>query len=79
MTAEQMFKELGYVRHKGKNIIRYQIFDVFTYNIDFSLEQKYVSCWTYDSFDGTKSAFCIDMEKMKAIIQQCKDLGWLDD
>ena len=46
MNAEQMFKELEYVKHKGKNIIRYQIGDALTYNIDFLLDFKSVSCWT---------------------------------
>lgn len=76
MNAEQMFKELGYVKYTGKNIIRYQICGVLTYNIEFLLDYKYVSCWTYDSFDGTKSGFSIDMKEMKAIIQQLKELGW---
>lgn len=74
-----MFKNLGYLIYKGKNLIRYQISDVLTYNIDFLLDSKYVSCWTYDSFDGTKSSLVLEMGELKAVIQQCKELGWLDD
>lgn len=79
MTAEQMFSKFGYDKYKIKEGIHYQNSDILEYNIKFLFDYKYVSCWTFDYDVGTKSAMAIDMGSLKAIIQQCRELGWLEN
>lgn len=78
MTAEQMFNKRGYDKYKRKDGIHYLHSDILEYNIKFIFDYKHVSCWTYDYDCGTKSAMAIDMGELKAVIQQCRELGWLD-
>lgn len=65
-TAQEMFEELGY--HKEKKIVGgYISYFCCDYEIMFDLNEK------------EYSASEITIELHKAITQQMKELGWLDE
>ena len=84
MTAFEMFKELGFRKNTsicyGKEHIVYEKaignedddsgFDIFT--VEFK-DKKFTYRNTWNS------AIKTDVVMLKAINQQCKELGWLDD
>ena len=74
MSAKEMFEELGFEYKKSDfSITYYKEFrdyddESYTLDIDFRLiEQKLFS------------DFAIDMRLLKAINQQYKELGWIDE
>jgi len=74
MSAKEMFEELGFECNSNEFTIRYykefRDYDdeSYTLDIDFRLiEQKLFSDFT------------IDMRLLKAINQQCKELGWINE
>lgn len=79
MTAKEMFEELGY-----KKVDRYP--DKISYEritpegieeaIDFPINQG-----KYPTFACFCNGHCsyVFVRELKAINQQCKELGWLDD
>lgn len=68
MTAEQMFKEIGWEKiQDNDNVIAYHHYK-YSETIEFSKEYK--EYYVYN--------LAIDMGILKAIIQQCRELGWLD-
>ena len=91
MTAKEMFEKLGYVlmteevQSKAKSL--YQIRDLSRY-MCYSNNPKY---WDYDGviFDLKLKSFCVetrydggdfvDVELYKAITQQMKELGWIEN
>ena len=83
MTAEQMFKELGYEKSEYLSGIKYElkIETIYEYTnvISFIVDDKIVDFSYYDGFEDGESGLSINMDELKAVIQQCKELGWLDD
>ena len=85
MTAKEMFKELGYsiTSHEEDDLIIY-CNTKFGINIDKSkvLFDKYKSNFqVIGTHRYTKNTYShnISLELLKAITQQMKELGWLDD
>lgn len=94
MTAEEMFKSMGFKKEKfdyfglDRFVYKKPIIDeykehLFTFVVLFDKENKLTSVYCdeyyedYDHHYDEKPA--VDMELLKAINQQCKELGWLDD
>lgn len=75
MTAQEMFEKLGYVKtcHDEREII-YSIYNdnVLIAEIEFDLQDQTFYCVCLDE------AMEVDMKVLKAINQQCRELGWLD-
>lgn len=69
MTAEEMFKEIGWKKTQDNDSVVSYYQKRYDETIEFSKEYK--EYYVYN--------LGIDMGILKAIIQQCKDLGWLDD
>lgn len=76
MTAQEMFEKLGYGKtfHDDYEIV----YSAYNGNfkeaeIEFDLETQTFYC-IYD--DGIME---VSMNVLKAIMQQCKELGWLDE
>lgn len=73
MNAEQMFKELGYKKEEDENGIYYERRAVLSDKyIGFDKEDKQIL------INGYRWVI-LGQELQKAIFQQSKDLGWLDD
>ena len=64
MTAKEMFEALGYTYYKSDNMILYEISEI-NYFI-FSPDKEI-----------TVGDYGIDVATLKAINQQCKELGWI--
>lgn len=83
MTAKEMFKELGYEKSEDLQGIKYVLKIETTYEytniISFIVDGKIVDFSHYDSFEDSESGLSINMYELKAVIQQCKEFGWLDD
>ena len=82
MSAKEMFKKLGYEEEEvGQEFIRYVIEEDKVYPnyypswkvIQFTLDEKtFYACDTGNEME-------VDMQTFKAIHQQLKELGWLDE
>lgn len=76
MTAKEMFEKLGYEKtcHDEREII-YSIYsdNVFIAEIEFDLQNQTFYCACLDE------ALEVGMKTLKAINQQCRELGWLDE
>ena len=79
MTAKEMFKAIGFVPFfETKDLI---IYENFPYNkkeridVIFYLKNKKIRAYYVENDEDV----FIDMTLLKAINQQCKELGWLDD
>lgn len=73
MTSEQMFKELGYKKEEDENGIYYERqTELSDRYIGFDKEGKQILINGY-------RWLILGLELQKAIFQQSKDLGWLDD
>lgn len=74
MTAKEMFEKLGYEKtcHDEREII-YSIYsdNVFIAEIEFDLQNQTFYCACLDE------AWEVGMKTLKAINQQCRELGWL--
>lgn len=64
MGAKEMFEELGYTYYKSDNMILYEISEInyFLFSPDKEI---------------TVGDYGIDVATLKAINQQCKELGWI--
>ncbi len=75
MSARGMFDDLGYEKSCINNCIDYSIYNFnccATKTVSFDLKNKTVECSVFgDSME-------VDMPLLKAITQQCKELGWLE-
>ena len=75
MSAKEMFEELGYKRlpkKYNKNMILYENENMLKNNkviIYFSLTDKKIQFSPYYRYS---------MQELKAINQQCKELGWIE-
>ena len=73
-TAKEMFEELGYelaiVENKNdKYKLSYEHNDNFEKDIEFYIKDKNIYIEIY----------LLSLGEIKAIFQQCKELGWLDE
>lgn len=66
MTAEDMFKQLGYEQEHHIAFIKY-------YNSEL---EQYI--WFYQDSETIEILFNIDMKLLQAINQQVKELGWYE-
>ena len=75
-VVKEMFEELGYKQYKPSYIIQYRKINssIDMHIIDFDMQRKIV--FSYNN-DLKPSGF--DAEVHKAIHQQMKELGWLED
>lgn len=76
MNAKEMFEKLGYTRNLDSKKIIYakELKGMFRYfEITFNLTEKEVEL--YDDYD----AYTINKALLKAIQQQLKELGWLEE
>lgn len=76
MTAQEMFEKLGFeeICHDDREIIYFMhINDVKVREVEFDLQNKTFYCMCSDI------VMEVDMELLKSINQQCKELGWLDE
>lgn len=64
LSAKEIFEELGYAYYKSNNMILYKISEI-NYFI-FSPDKEI-----------TVGDYGIDVATLKAINQQCKELGWI--
>lgn len=92
MTAQEMFESMGFKKDKFdhfgldrfiyKKPIVYEEEYLYTFVVLFDKEEKITSVYCdeypedYEDYDAPPA---IDMELLKAINQQCKELGWLDE
>lgn len=79
-TAEQMFEELGYklVRNNMYERLNLMCYRIDLYNDDsssivFKLEDK-----TFFVYHYCEPKY-VTMDELKAINQQCKELGWIEN
>lgn len=80
MTAKELFKEIGYVRHDYKNSIEYFMQNKenrFVYEVVFDLvEEVYTAkVWKISDLDTTQP---VDFLLHQAIHQQMIELGWVE-
>lgn len=73
MTAKEMFEKLGFEEVITQGFVEYDIFDFehSTATISFNKDKQTVECFSFDD------AMEIDMDVINAIMQQCKELGWI--
>ena len=92
MKAEEMFESMGFKKEKFdyfgldrfvyKKQIVYEGDYLYTVVVLFDKEEKITTVYCneytedYDDYDAPPA---IDMELLKAINQQVKELGWLDE
>lgn len=90
MTAQEMFESMGFKKDKFdhfgldrfiyKKPIVYEEEYLYTFVVLFDKEEKITSVYCdeypedYEDYDAPPA---IDMELLKAINQQCKELGWI--
>lgn len=79
MNAEQMFKELGYTKRRAyDDFIVYVKGNYIRLNvIEFHLRTEIVH--SYIESAAGNSIKNLDLDELKAIIQQAKELGWLEE
>ena len=81
MSAKEMFEELEYEQTKTKKFIKYtykKFISDWCY-IVFDLENKIIDCYiSKDSPFSPLEPLSIPIDELKAINQQCKELGWID-
>lgn len=70
MSADEMFKELGFDKNEGLYEIQYITKDN---QITFDKRNNTVVVYSNDYDDK------INMQELQAINQKCKELGWLDE
>lgn len=76
MTAQEIFEKLGYAKtfHDDYEIV-YSLYigNEKVAEIEFDLNVQTFYCTCFDAI------LIVDMSVLKAINQQCKELGWLDE
>ena len=85
MTAQEMFESMGFKKEKfdyfGLDRFIYKKPIVYTFVVLFDKEEKITSVYCDDYSEDYEYGYdappAIDMELLKAINQQCKELGWL--
>lgn len=77
MTAEQMFKEIGYRKEK----LYYKSFKYVCdkETIMFDVDDRLVGCTRYSPLYEEYMPMKLSPKEVKAIYKQVSELGWLDD
>lgn len=76
MNAEKMFKELGYTKRGFDDFIVYEKGDYISLNvIEFHLKNKIIQSYIEECELGNVISG-LTVDELKAINQQCKELGW---
>ena len=82
MTADEMFKDLGYEKIvEDRRIIIYKNIQHFTtFEIKngmlFYKTDKQISLKSYNLTDDIPIDFCLNMQELKAINKKVEELGW---
>lgn len=82
MSAKEMFEALGYEQTQLTKFVKYTYKRYISnwYHIMFDLEEKTIDCYiSNDSPFSPLEPYSITTNELKAINQQCKELGWLDE
>ena len=93
MTAQEMFESMGFKKEKfdyfglDRFVYKKPIVDegdyLYTFVVLFDKEEKITSVYCDEYSEDYKYGYdappVIDMELLKAISQQCRELGWLDE
>lgn len=77
MTAEQMFKEIGYRKEKLYSKSFKYVCD--KYSIIFHIDDRTVDCIRYSPIYEEYRPMKLSHKEVKAIHKQMSELGWLDD
>lgn len=76
MNAEEMFKKLGYTKRGFDDFIVYEKGNYIRLNvIEFHLRTEIVHFYIESA--GRNTIKNLDVDELKAINQQCKELNWL--
>ena len=76
MNAEQMFKNIGYTKRGFDDVIVYEKVNYLRlYVIEFHLRTEIVDFYIESAAGNAIKN--LDVDELKAINQQCKELGWL--
>lgn len=73
-SAREMFEDLGYEYFNNGLRITYQNYEKECKLIEFKLKEK--EMWLADD---SEEVVVLSLKEIKAINQQCKELGWLDE
>ena len=76
MTAREMFNELGFEYEEIKTAYDELVY-IILFNSDMFVKFKIDDKLVIVSHREDKSYAMISCEKLKAIIKQCEELGWL--
>lgn len=79
MTAKEMFEKLGYTLcvHERSGDIEYRaIFSGFEFVIVFTMTNKWMESYVWTRWET--APFLFDVETLKAVNAQLKELGWLE-
>lgn len=93
MTAQEMFESMGFKKEKFdyfgldrfiyKKPIVYEEEYLYTFVVLFDKEQKVTAVYHDEYSENYDLCYdeppAVDMELLKAINKQCKELGWLDE
>lgn len=85
MNAEYLFKKLGYEKRNNKAMGYFEYMKEDENDkgtilcISFNLKTKTFMCGLYKSGTFTSRALAIFPDEFKAIQEQMKELGWLDE
>lgn len=80
MSAKEIFEELGYEKVNEVPLL-YQFNDGgYIKNIEFSKSLKRIAFSSYEYYNNGKATEenFINISELKAINQQCKELGWIE-
>lgn len=72
-SAKEMFEELGYEHFNNELRISYNNFEKECKLIEFQLNEKKMIL-----ADDSEEIVELSIQEIKAIKQQCKELGWIE-
>ncbi len=79
MTAQEMFEEIGYVK---TDLLKYPSINYvskkYETSISFNDCEKGRTIYIHETGDTYQDSGFIGIEEVKAINQQCKELGWIE-
>lgn len=79
MTAKEMFEALGYMLDTAEENSRLYCKDILDKNTFGYIDSEMIYFdEEYNNIYFTNKD-CLTMQELKAINQQCKELGWLDE
>lgn len=82
MTADEMFKELGYINREDKHRIEYTIIQNFTHfntikKIYFYKIEKNISIEEWIVIESIKISVSLTIKELQAINKKCEEMGWI--